>query len=190
MDSISSLRRDLATARDEIKKLEAFNGHKGDAGNRMLGLESEIKAQFEEKKNEFLREEKRKFEEFKAQVAAKVSKSKADYEEKNIIDDFLNTNSSSGSKHTESNDKSNIGGNLKKPNGASKGPWDQRVVSERLLLSKASKFLESQKREVKRRQKRLEKEKMHWQDDMRAAAKGKEFARRFKSFEAPNVKRN
>ena len=173
LDSISSLRRDLATARDEIKKLEAFNGHKGDAENRMLGLESEIKAQFEEKKNEFLREEKRKFEEFKAQVAAKVSKSKADYEDKNIIDDFLNTNSSSGSKHTESNDKSNIGGNLKKPNTTSKGPWDQRVVSERLLLSKASKFLESQKREVKRRQKRLEKEKMHWQDDMRAAAKEK-----------------
>ena len=53
LDSISSLRRDLATARDEIKKLEAFNGHKGDAGIKMLGLESEIKAQFEEKKNEF-----------------------------------------------------------------------------------------------------------------------------------------
>ena len=28
LDSISSLRRDLATARDEIKRLEAFNGHK------------------------------------------------------------------------------------------------------------------------------------------------------------------
>ena len=86
---------------------------------QMLGLESEIKAQFEEKKNEFLREEKRKFEEFKVQVASKVA-DKADYEDKNIINDFLNTNSSSGSKHTESNDKTNIGGNLKKPNTTSK----------------------------------------------------------------------
>lgn len=50
---------------------------------------------------------------------------------------------------------------------------EQRVISERLLIGKASKFLESQKREVKRRQKRLEKEKAHWQEDMRAAARQK-----------------
>ena len=67
------MRRDLATAHDEIKQLKTSNVNGISVNDKMVGMESEIKAQFEEKKNEFLREEKRKFEEFKVQVAAKKS---------------------------------------------------------------------------------------------------------------------
>jgi hypothetical protein len=103
-----------------------------------------------------------------------MRKNKAEYEDNNKINNFLSSGGSGITDESSKKKSSSFGSDERKmDNSNSNDPWEKRVNSERLLISKASKFLESQKREVKRRQKRLEKEKGHWQEDMRVAARQK-----------------
>ena len=45
--------------------------------------------------------------------------------------------------------------------------WQQKARNERELLGRAKKYVESQKKEVKRRQRRIERDRKDWREDMR-----------------------
>ena len=147
MKELVDVKSKLTEALDELEKVK-LEGHAG--GNDVGGV-------FAKKRADLLAQENRRFGEFKAKLSKQMAEKRRVVERGLQTDedeaDFAKADAGMGGKSTKSKNK-----------------WQVRAQSERTLLKKAQTFLESQKRDIRRRQKRLEESRSHWEKDMRDAA--------------------
>jgi chromosome segregation ATPase len=143
MKEISVLKGKLSSTADSLEKLKISGGGVSDPA---------IREDFAQKRKDLIEQETRRFEEFKLDLERKMADKRRDATDEDVYGKPVTTKSSKTTPPSKG------------------GQWQDRVQAERTLLSKAKTFFDSQKRDIRRRQKRLEAARGHWEQDMREAA--------------------
>ena len=102
LGTVSELRSKVVNLEDEVTRAKLSSGSSSNGTFDPTQLEGEIKSKYEAKRNEIIKEENRKLDEFKAQLKSNMRKNKAEYEDNNKINNFL---SSGGSGITDESSK-------------------------------------------------------------------------------------